>query len=103
MPHQSKVIAFDVDQAILSTLHKAFPNSVIEVVNGATAGSLTRDWNPGTVDLLVVKTGRRRNGARSEPRRPCVRPELRLSAEPAPKGVARVHALAYLVRHAQLD
>jgi DNA-binding NarL/FixJ family response regulator len=54
MPHQSKVIAFDVDQAILSTLHKAFPNSVIEVVNGATAASLSRDWNPATVDLLVV-------------------------------------------------
>lgn len=54
MPSQSKVIAFDVDQASLLSLRKALPDSVIEVVNGATAASLTRDWNPGTVDLLVV-------------------------------------------------
>src|SRR4029077_16226084 len=55
MPKQSKVIAFDVDRASLSSLRKALPDSVIDVVNGATAASLTRDWNPGTVDLLVVK------------------------------------------------
>jgi len=55
MPNQSKVIAFDLDQASLTSLRKALPDSVIEVVNGATAASLTRDWNPGTVDLLVVK------------------------------------------------
>ena len=55
MPNQSKVIAFDVDQASLISLRKAFPDSVIEVVNGATAASLTRDWNPGTVDLVIVK------------------------------------------------
>ena len=54
MPSQSKVIAFDVDRASLLSLRKALPDSVIEVVNGATAASLTRDWNPGTVDLLVV-------------------------------------------------
>ncbi len=58
MPNQSKVIAFDLDQASLSSLRKALPDSVIEVVNGATAASLTRDWNPGTVDLLVVKARR---------------------------------------------
>ena len=55
MSNQSKVIAFDVDQASLISLRKALPDSVIEVVNGATAASLTRDWNPGTVDLLVVQ------------------------------------------------
>jgi DNA-binding NarL/FixJ family response regulator len=55
MPNQSKVIAFDVDQASLIRLRKALPESVIEVVNDATAASLTRDWNPGTVDLVVVK------------------------------------------------
>ena len=55
MPNQSKAIAFDVDQASLINLRKALPDSVIEVVNGATAASLTRDWNPGTVDLVVVK------------------------------------------------
>jgi hypothetical protein len=55
MPNQSKVIAFDVDQASLIRLGKALPDSVIEVVNGATAASLTRDWNTGTVDLVVVQ------------------------------------------------
>ncbi len=55
MPNQSKVIAFDVDQSSLISLRIALPDSMIEVVNGATAASLSRDWNPGTVDLLVVK------------------------------------------------
>ena len=54
MPNHSKVIAFDVDEASLISLRKALPDSVIDVVNGATAGSLTRDWNPGTVDLTVA-------------------------------------------------
>jgi PleD family two-component response regulator len=55
MPNQSKVIAFDVDRASLISLRKALPDSAIEVVYGATAASLTRDWNPGTLDLVVVK------------------------------------------------
>jgi DNA-binding NarL/FixJ family response regulator len=55
MPNPSKAIAFDVDQASLISLRQALPDCVIEVVNDATAASLTPDWNPGTVDLLVVK------------------------------------------------
>src|SRR5205814_5048350 len=55
MRNRSKVIAFDIDRASLISLRKALPDSVIEVVNDATAASLTRDWNPGTVDLVVVK------------------------------------------------
>ena len=55
---KSKAIAFDVDQASLISLRKALPDSVIEVIKGATAASLTRDWNPGTVDLVVVKAGK---------------------------------------------
>ena len=55
MPNPSKVIAFDVDQASVISLQKALPDFVIEVISGATAASLTRDWNPGTVDLVVVK------------------------------------------------
>jgi hypothetical protein len=55
MPNQSKVIAFDIDEASLISLQKALPDCVIEIVSGATAAALTRDWNPGTVDLLVVK------------------------------------------------
>jgi hypothetical protein len=55
MTNQSKAIAFDLAQASLLTLRKALPDFVIEEVNGATAASLIRDWNPGTVDLLVVE------------------------------------------------
>ncbi len=55
MTKQTKAIAFDVDQASLLSLREALPDSVIEEVQGATAASLTRDWNPGTVDLVVVK------------------------------------------------
>jgi hypothetical protein len=51
----SKAIAFDVDQDSLISLRKALQDYVIEVVNGATPASLTRDWNPGTVDLFVVR------------------------------------------------
>jgi len=58
MPRQSKAIAFDVDRASLISLRKALPDCVIDVVTGATAASLTRDWNPGTVDLVVVKAGK---------------------------------------------
>jgi hypothetical protein len=55
MPYQSKVIAFDIDEASLIGLREALPDCVIDEVNGATAASLTRDWNPGTVDLFVVE------------------------------------------------
>jgi DNA-binding NarL/FixJ family response regulator len=54
MPNKAKAIAFDVNQASLLSLREALPDFAIEVVNGATAASLARDWNPGTVDLLVV-------------------------------------------------
>jgi hypothetical protein len=50
-----QIIAFDVDQASLKSLRKALPDSVIKLINGATAVSLTQDWDPGTVDLVVVK------------------------------------------------
>ena len=55
MPNQSKAVVFDVDLASLSSLRKALPDCVIEEVNGATAAALTRDWNPGTLDLVVVQ------------------------------------------------
>jgi len=55
MPNQSKVITFDVDEASLISLRQALPGCVIDEVNGATAASLTRDWDPGTVDLVVVE------------------------------------------------
>jgi len=55
MSNHLKVVAFDLDTASLTSLREALPDCVIEVVNGATAASLTRDWNPGTVDLFVVR------------------------------------------------
>ncbi|HMC66932.1 MAG TPA: hypothetical protein VKI65_18490 [Gemmataceae bacterium] len=55
MPSRLRAIAFDLDAASLSSLREALPEWKIEVVNGATAASLTRDWNPGAADLLVVK------------------------------------------------
>ncbi len=58
MPNRSKAFAFDVDRASLISLRKALPDTAIEVLDGATVASLTRNWNPGTVDLVVVKAGR---------------------------------------------
>ena len=58
MPNRSKAIAFDVDESSLIILRQALPESVIEILNGATPTSLTREWNPGTVDLIVVKAGK---------------------------------------------
>jgi hypothetical protein len=54
-PSQSKVIAFDVDEASLISLRQALPDCLIDEIQGANVASLTRDWNPGTVDLIVVK------------------------------------------------
>jgi hypothetical protein len=50
-----RAVAFELDAASLASLREALPECAIELVNGATADSLTRDWQPGTADLLVVK------------------------------------------------
>src|SRR5688500_6712381 len=55
MSQPSRAVAFDLDTASLSSLQEALPAWEIAVVHGATAASLTRGWNPGTADLLVVK------------------------------------------------
>jgi hypothetical protein len=55
MPKQLRAVAFDLDAASLSGLREALPEWEIEVVNGATAASLTHDWNHGAADLLVVQ------------------------------------------------
>jgi hypothetical protein len=39
----------------LISVRKALPDCLIDEVCGANAASLTRDWNPGTVDIIVVK------------------------------------------------
>jgi hypothetical protein len=52
-----QAVAFDLDTASLISLRKALGEWEIEVVNGATAASLSCTWNPGEADLLVVKAG----------------------------------------------
>src|SRR5437867_5469463 len=54
MRHRSKAIAFDVDPDSLTSLRQAIPGWEIEAMNGASTGSLIRDWNPGAADLLVL-------------------------------------------------
>jgi DNA-binding NarL/FixJ family response regulator len=55
MLHPLRAVVFDLDAASLVSLREALPEWEIEVVNGATAASLTDHWNPGAADLLVVK------------------------------------------------
>lgn len=54
MPARPKAVALNVDAASLVGLREALPGWQIEIVNGATAASLARAWNPGAADLLVV-------------------------------------------------
>jgi DNA-binding response OmpR family regulator len=54
MSKQPRAVAFDVDPASLLSLRKAFPKWEIEAVEGATAPSLTQDWNLGAADLLII-------------------------------------------------
>jgi DNA-binding response OmpR family regulator len=54
MTDRAKVVVFDVDPDSLTALREAFPGWDIEATDGATVGSLDRDWRPGAADLLVV-------------------------------------------------
>jgi len=54
MPNRFRAVAVDLDAASLLSLREAFPDWVIEAVSGATAASLSQDWNPGAADLLVL-------------------------------------------------
>jgi FKBP-type peptidyl-prolyl cis-trans isomerase 2/CheY-like chemotaxis protein len=53
-PDRPGVIAFDADAATLDSLRRAFPDWRVQAIHGADTGSLSRDWNPGAADLLVV-------------------------------------------------
>jgi hypothetical protein len=55
MPDSLKAVAFNLDAASLFSLREALPELEIEVLNGATATSLSRRWDPGAADLLVVQ------------------------------------------------
>lgn len=54
MSDRAKAIAFDVDPDSLTGLRRAFPEWEVEALDGATVGSLDRDWNPAAAQLLVV-------------------------------------------------
>ena len=54
MPDRRKALAFDVDADTLAAVRQALPGWEVEAVAGATPGSLSREWNPGAADLLVV-------------------------------------------------
>jgi CheY-like chemotaxis protein len=55
MSDRKRAVVFDLDAASLCSLREALADWDIEVVNGASAGSLTEDWNPRPTDLFVVK------------------------------------------------
>ncbi len=57
MAEGRKIIAFDVDWESLASLRQALPGWEVEPQNGASIGSLERDWDPGRADLLVVGAG----------------------------------------------
>lgn len=54
MLNQKQAIAFDVDSISLASLREALPGWRINAVHGVTVASLSCDWNPGAVDLMIV-------------------------------------------------
>jgi hypothetical protein len=54
LPKKARALAFDLDAPSLAALREAVPRWQIDVICGATVPSLPCDWNPGTVELLVV-------------------------------------------------
>jgi peptidylprolyl isomerase len=53
----ARAIAYDVDAASLASLREALAGWDLVAVNGASASSLARNWDPATADLLVVGVG----------------------------------------------
>lgn len=54
MDERLTAIAFDLNAASLRSLREALPGWEIRLLTGATATSLTHNWNPGAADLLIV-------------------------------------------------
>lgn len=57
LPARGRALVFDADEATLVGLQETLPGWDLEVVRGASAGSLSRGWDPGVADLLVVSAG----------------------------------------------
>lgn len=55
MSQRQKAVALDLDPASLLSMHEGLPGWEIDILNGATTASLSRDWNPGKADLLVIR------------------------------------------------
>jgi DNA-binding response OmpR family regulator len=54
MPDRPMALTFDVDRDSLAALRQAFPEWEIAPADGATPGSLARDFRPAGAALLVV-------------------------------------------------
>lgn len=54
-----KAMTFDVDPFSLISLRQALPAWQIEMISGATTCTVSRHWNSGAADLLVVGGGER--------------------------------------------
>ncbi len=57
MTRSYKAVALNVDGASLGSLREGLPGWDIELITGASTQSLRHDWNPGTVDLVVIAAG----------------------------------------------
>lgn len=55
MDERLTAVAFDLDAASLRSLQVALPAWAVAAYTGTTAATLTDDWDPGPVDLLVVQ------------------------------------------------
>ena len=54
MHDRSRAVAFDLDAVSLASLREALPGWQVSDVQLANAASLSRGWDPGDADLLVV-------------------------------------------------
>lgn len=54
MSENRKARVFDVDPESMNSIEEALPGWEIDILYGATVGSLPSNWDPGAVDLLIV-------------------------------------------------
>jgi|SRR5581483_2797416 len=56
MTYPAKALAFDVPEAGMACLREALPGWQVDVVRHATPSSLSSNWSPLGIDLLIVGT-----------------------------------------------